>query len=176
MRILFFGLFLLASTILIYNDAFAQTKSLKIGIVQTETILKEMPEAVSADKEIRDLQKLYQDSLVKMQDDFMKKYDTYTKQKTMMNAEQQKKEEENLTILQNQVLQFREQVLNIIAKKRDELLAPIKTKVLAAIEQVAKEEKLNLVLEKGSDVVLYSEDEFDITYRVIDKIKRGLGK
>jgi outer membrane protein len=174
MRSLIIGLFILSSLIFNYNDIFAQSKSLKIGVVQTETILKEMPEAISADKEIRELQKLYSDSLAKMQDDFMKRYDTYTKQKTMMNSDQQKKEEESLTIFQNQILQFREQVLNIIAKKRDELLAPIKTKIMAAIEQVAKEEKINLVLEKGTDVVLYSEDEFDLTYKILDKIKRGV--
>lgn len=173
MRILFFGLIIITSLILNINSSAAQSKSLKIGVVQTETILKEMPEAVSADKEIRDLQKLYSDSLAKMQDEFMKKYETYMKQKTMMNAEQQKKEEENLTLQQNQILQFREQVLNIIAKKRDELLAPIKTKILAAIEQVAKEEKLNFIFEKGSDVVLYAEEEFNLTYKVLDKIKRG---
>lgn len=173
MRLLFFGLIIITSLMLNINNSTAQTKNIKIGVVQTETVLKEMPEAVAADKEIRDLQKLYSDSLAKMQDDFMKKYENYMKQKTMMNAEQQKKEEESLTLQQNQVLQFREQVLNIIAKKRDELLAPIKTKVLAAIEQVAKEEKLSFVFEKGSDVVLYSEDEYDLTYKVLDKIKRG---
>ncbi|MEM4261166.1 MAG: OmpH family outer membrane protein [Candidatus Woesearchaeota archaeon] len=172
MRYLFF-ISILTISLLFNSITFGQTKSLKIGVVQTETVLKEMPEAVSADKEIRELQKQYSDSLGKLQDDFMKKYDTYTKQKTMMNADQQKKEEESLTIFQNQILQFRDQVVNIIAKKRDELLAPIKTKIMAAIEQVAKEEKINLVLEKGTDAVLYSEDEFDLTFKVLDKIKRG---
>jgi len=48
-------------------------------------------------------------------------------------------------------------------------------KVLAAIEEVAKEEKLNFVFDKIEDaaLLLYAESKFDYTFKVLDRLKRG---
>jgi Skp family chaperone for outer membrane proteins len=55
----------------------------------------------------------------------------------------------------------------------EEFMQPIRQKVSDAIAAVAKEEKLNMVLEKSLGVVLYSEDKADVTYKVLDRMKRG---
>jgi outer membrane protein len=61
-----------------------------------------------------------------------------------------------------------------IFKKQEELFAPIKTKIYAAIEKVSKEENMQFVFDKSGDIILlYADASFDITYKVLDRLKRG---
>lgn len=171
MKKLFLGIIFLG-IIAFYNTSTAQSK-LNIGVVDVEAIVKEMPEATKADMELKAMQQQLNDTLVKMQEDFMAKVDEYQKQKSLMPPEKQKEEEQALKELENQILQFRDQKFSEIQQKREEYLNPIRDKMLKAIDKVAKEENLSLVLDKTSPAVLYSLDKFDITFRVLDMIKRG---
>ena len=47
--------------------------------------------------------------------------------------------------------------------------------MLKAIETVAREEGASFVLDKVSEatIVLYADAKFDLTYKVIDRLKRG---
>ena len=40
-------------------------------------------------------------------------------------------------------------------------------------EAVSKDEGLSFVFDKGNGSLLFSEDKFDVTFKVIDRIKRG---
>lgn len=169
------NLFLAIITIVLFSSSiFAQQKStITIGIVDVEMIAKEIPEAVQADQFLRDFQKNSNDTLTKMQEDLYKKYEQYQKQKSMMTAEQQQKEEEAMKMMESDMIAYREKVYNDIQTKRDEFLEPIRKKVKDAIESVAKEEKISLVLNKLTEAVLYTDDQLDITFKVLDRIKRG---
>lgn len=161
------------------NKTNAQAKDagqLKIGIVDIETILKEMPEAVEADKKLKEMGLKWQDTLLNMKKDFDEKLQKYQKQKSLMNAEQQNKEEEALQALQLQMMQYQDQKFGNAGElnlTREKFLEPIRVKVRNAIQKVAKDEKISLVLDKNTSVVLYFEDKFDLTYKVLDVIKRG---
>jgi len=169
------NLFLAIITIVLFSSSiFAQQKStITIGIVDVEMIVKEIPEAVQADQFLRDFQKNSNDTLTKMQEDLYKKYEQYQKQKSMMTAEQQQKEEEAMKMMESDMIAYRDKVYNDIQTKRDEFLEPIRKKVKDAIESVAKEEKISLVLNKLTEAVLYTDDQLDITFKVLDRIKRG---
>lgn len=153
-----------------------QTAPLKIGIVDIETILKEMPEAVEADKKLKEIGTKWQDTLLAMKKDFDDKVAQYQKQKSLKTTDQQQKEEESLQNLQMQMMQYQEMKfgqsgeLNIT---REKFLDPIRNKVRAAIQKVSKDEKISLVLDKTSTAVLYFDDKFDLTFKVLDTIKRG---
>jgi Skp family chaperone for outer membrane proteins len=111
-----------------------------------------------------------------MQKDFETRIESYRKQEAMMTADAKRKEEESLGALRQRFLQYQEEKLGQtgeIARMREELLTPIRAKVSEAIGAVAKEEKLNLVLDKMGGSILYSEDKADITYKVLDRMKRG---
>ncbi len=155
------------------GKAFAQ-KGFIVGVVDVENVAKQLKETEDADKLIRDMSKILNDSLVKLQEDFQKRVEQYQKQQGMMSQDQKTKEETSLKGTQDQLVQLRQSMLDEIGKKREELLTPIRAKVKDAIDAVAKDEGMSLVLEKGAtnSVVLYFEDKYDITFRVIDRIKR----
>ena len=154
----------------------AYSQAVKIGVVDVEMVLKEIPEAIASDKKLKDLGQVYKDSLVKIQKEYNSRREQYDKQKAMMKPDQQKKEEETMKALEQTYMQFQEEKFGVqgeIAQLRDKLLEPIRDKLKTAVSAVAKDEGMSFVMNKVNDVLLYSEDKFDITYRVIDKIKRG---
>lgn len=174
MKRLFCVAIIILSFLMINSNSFAQkTSQNTIGVVDIEAVVKEMPEAATADKMLKDLQKLYNDSLVKMQETFMKEVEQYTKQKTMMKPDAQQKKEEEFRQQEQFLMRFKEEKFMELNQKRDEYLEPIRAKVKKAIQEVAKEEGMSFALDKGSSAVLFSEDKFDITFKVIDRIKRG---
>jgi outer membrane protein len=175
MRKVIFGLLFIGAILSSSVEVYSQ-KSFYIGIVDVESIVKEIPEALQADKKIKEIGQKYQDSLMAMQSDFEAKLKQYDKQKSMMPSDQQQKQEETLKAQQMMLLQFRDEKFGQkgeLAQMSEKALAPILEKVNKAIEEVAKEEKMNLVLDKGNSAVRYAEDKLDITYKVMDRIKRG---
>jgi outer membrane protein len=171
MKKTFLGIIFLGM-IALFSHSFAQG-SLNIGVVDVDAIVKEMPEATQADIELKAMQQNLNDTLLVMQEDFMARIEEYQKQQGLMPPEKQQEEEQALKMLENQILAFRDQKLKEIQERREEYLDPIRKKMVKAIEEVAKEEKLGLVLDKASPSVLYSIDKYDITFRVLDRIKRG---
>lgn len=165
-------------SVLFFNktDLYAQSSDLKVGIVNLETIITEMPAAKEADKQLKELATFYQDSLINMRTRFEEKVANYQKQQGMMTQEVQQQEEQKLQEEQMVIMQFQEQKFGQqgeLTLKRDQLLDPIRDQVQEAIDKVAKTEGINLVFDKTAASVLYSEEKFDITFRVLDELKRG---
>ncbi len=155
------------------NIAFSQA-SMKLGVVEVETVLKELPEAIEADKLIKDKGQKWQDTLVKLRQDLTTKVEQYQKQKSMMPQDKQQKEEESLQSQNMIMLQFQEEKFGQqgeLNKYREQLLEPIRSKIRKAIETVAKEEKIVLVVDKMA--AIYADQSIDVTFKVIDRIKRG---
>jgi len=156
--------------------AMASAQTTKIGVVNAEVILKELPEALAASKNIEESGLKIRDTLQMMQKEFESRIESYRKQEAMMTAEGKRKEEEALNALRTRFLQYQEEKLGNtgeIARMREGLLQPIRAKVNEAIAAVAKEEKITLVLDKVAGLVLYNDDKMDITYKVLDRMKRG---
>lgn len=169
-----FRTFVLLAVLAIATPLSAQ--GFKIGVVSADVILKELPDAIKASKSIEEAGLKIRDTLQMMQKEFETRIESYRKQEAMMTAEAKRKEEESLAAYRQRFLQYQEEKLGQtgeIARMREDLLSPIRVKVSEAITAVAKEEKINLVLDKMGGIVLYSEDKADITYKVLDRMKRG---
>jgi outer membrane protein len=145
----------------------------KIGLVNTETIIKELPEAQEASKKLEDLAAKLRDTVQMMQKEFETRIEQYRKQEALMSGDAKRKEEETLNALRQRLLQFNEEKSQDLQRMREGFLNPLRDKVRDAVNIVAKEEKMTLVLDKLAGLVLYSEDKSDITFKVLDRMKRG---
>lgn len=151
----------------------ATAQSFKAAFVNSEIIMKELPEAQESMKKIEQLTLKVRDTLQMMQKDFETRFEAYRKQEAMMSADAKRKEEESLNGLRTRFLQYQEEKTAEMRQVQETFLKPIREKVQAVIAEIAKEEKLNMVLDKVSGFVLFSEDKADITYKVLDRMKRG---
>jgi outer membrane protein len=149
----------------------------KIGYVNSETIIKELPEAKDAKAKLEGIVKGWQDEMERMSKALQDKYEEYQKQKAMLNDATRQTREKSLVEEEQKINQYRQEKFGQqgeYALQQEKIMTPIREKILRSIEQVAKEEKVSFMFDKAGDVLLlYADKTADYTYKVLDRLKRG---
>lgn len=150
----------------------------KIGFVNSGKIFQELPEAQEAQKRIDALTRPIQDEIESREAQLQAKIDDYKKKESMMNETARKAAQDEILDLEQKYRAFRTEKLSNdgeLAKETDKIIAPLKAKILAGIERIAKEEKYTFIFDKTEQVniLLYGAAEHDLTFKVIDRLKRG---
>ncbi|MBS4034474.1 MAG: OmpH family outer membrane protein [Ignavibacterium sp.] len=158
-------------------SAFAQSQ-LKLGYVDSETILNQFPEAIKAQGDLDALTNKWSAQVDSMTLAYQQSIADYQKQQEMMTDEKKLEAQQRIVGMEQQILDFRRQKFGQgtgeIFREQEKIFAPIKTKIYDAIEKVAKEETMQFVFDKSGDIILlYADAAFDITFKVLDKLKRG---
>ena len=168
----------LVLAVVFFSVSILTAQSIRIGYVDSQIILQQLPEAQKAQKELDELLQKWQAELDKLTKEYQQKLDEYQKKEAFMNEEAKAKAQKELADLEQKIIQFRNEKLGPqgeLEREREKRFKPIRDKIYAAIEAVAKEEKLNFVFDKAGDfVLLYADKRFDITYKVLDKLTRGV--
>ena len=167
-----------AIVLIVLFSAVAQAQSQKIGYVNSTKIFQEYPAALDAQKKIDAIGRPFQDSLDAMQKDLQARYEDYQKKEAMMNDATKRAEQQKLVDLERTANQYRVEKFGQdgeLARRTEQIITPVREKIKAAIAQVAKEEKYSFVFDKTEQiqVLLYGDPNQDITFKVIDKLKRG---
>ncbi|MCK9425165.1 MAG: OmpH family outer membrane protein [Ignavibacteriaceae bacterium] len=171
---LIFALFVFAAS------TFAQTPAvIKLGFVDSEIILKSLPEAIKAQGDLDALIQKWNAQLDSMGQTFQEAYANYQKQAATMKEAQKNEIQQKLVAQQQIVEEFRRSKFATgtgeVYQKQEEFLKPVKDKVLKTIETVAKEEGMQFVFDKTEQaaILLYADSAYEITFKVLDKLKRG---
>lgn len=156
----------------------AQTMQ-KTGFVDSQIILTQYPEAIKAQGDLDAITNLWSAQRDSMQSALQQGYADYQKQGETMTPEKKAAFEQNLIKMEQDLRQFTQvkfgQGTGEIYLKQEEIFNPVKAKIYKAIEDVAKEEAMQFVFDKSGDIILlYADSAFDITFKVLDKLKRGL--
>lgn len=150
----------------------AQTQ--RLAYVDSETILKELQEAQDAKKDVDDAVKQWQDELDKMGKDLDASLQEYQSKAALYTPQKKDEEQKRLTDMQQKIRDLQLKRQQDAAQLRDQKFQPIREKVLKAISAVAKEEGFTFVFDKLNEtVLLYADVKYDLTWKVIDRLKRG---
>ena len=76
-------------------SAAVSAQSYRVGFVNTETIIKELPEAQKASADIEEKGMKIRDTLQMMQKEFETRLQEYTKQEALMSADAKQKEQDH---------------------------------------------------------------------------------
>lgn len=148
---------------------------LKIGYVDSNTILSKLPDANDAQARLDALIAEWQEELKKIENDWQKKYDDYEQRKLIMSDQKRSETEKELVTLENKITSYRQQKFGPtgeLFKKQTELMEPVQNKVFNIIQEVAEEEELDFVFDKSGDIIfLYTNPEYDITALVLAKLE-----
>jgi outer membrane protein len=166
-------------TILVFacSNIFAQTVQ-KTGYVDSQIILAQYAPAIKAQSDLDALAAKWTAQRDSMLAELQTAYQSYGTQKEMMTPDKQRETEQDLVMKQQKIQRFESEKFaqpnGELYKKNEEFLAPVKAKIMDAIAQVAQQEGLHFVFDKTGDVILlYADDQFDVTYKVLDKLKTG---
>jgi outer membrane protein len=115
------------------------------------------------------------DEIQKMQDEYAKQ-----KQGKLLNEKAQKDKEETLSHKINDFQKKREEFSGEISKKNEELSNDFNQQMIVILKDIAKKEKVSLVLNKTINIlskaevpaVLYADESLDLTDKVITEMDK----
>ncbi len=146
----------------------------KIGYIDSEAIMKKLPEAQDAQKTLDQIVSGWQDELNKMQSQWQKKFEEYDRRKLIMSDQSRATAERELMDLEKKVSDFRTQKFGPngeMLAKQTEMMKPVQDKVFKAIQDVAIAENCDYVFDKsGQILLLYANDKYDLTSKVLAKL------
>ena len=176
-RIILLVLFIFSGALLAQNQT-AQQIPIKIGYVDSEVILAQFPEAIKAKSDLEGMITKWKKEVDSMSTDLQKSYADFQKQAQTMKQEDAQKKQQQFVAQDQKIQQYQQSKLGQpngeYFQKQDQLMKPVKEKIFKAIDEVSKEENMQFVFDKAGDVVLLKADpQFDITYKVLDLLKRG---
>lgn len=169
--------FLLIFSLILISTSFAQS-NLKIGYVDSEMILSSFSESIKAQGDLDALTNKWSAQLDSMTQLYQSSIQDYQKKAETMPDQKKLEAQQKIVKLEQEILEFRRQKFQQgtgeIFKKQEEIFAPVKKKIYDAIAKVAKEESMSFVFDKSGDILLlYADEAFDITFKVLDTLKRG---
>ena len=148
---------------------------LKIGYVDSDTIMEQLPEAQDAQKKIDAQIQEWQEELNKLDREWKSMYDDYERRKLSMSDQRRAEVERELVTAEEKISKYRQEKFGVngeLFKKQEEVIKPVQNKVFNAIKDVAEDEELDFVFDRSGDIIfLYAKDEYDITNLVLEKLK-----
>ncbi len=149
-----------------------QAQNLKFGHINSQELLKAMPENDSAQAQLQRYAKQLQDQMDELQVEYNRKLQDYQAQQGQLTDLIRKTKEQELMNLQKNIQDFQAAAQQEMQKKQQELLQPIIDKANNAIKEVARENGFIYIFDVAGGLVLYySEQSVDI----LPMVKKKLG-
>lgn len=164
---------LVAFTLLLFfaSPSFAQ----RYAYVNTEYILKNIPEFNEAQKQIDKINEDWKTEISKKQKEIDDMYKQFQNEQYLFTEDQKKSKIQDIENKEKDLKEYQKQKFGYegeLFKKRQELIKPIQDKVYDAIEKLAKERGYDFVFDKtGSTVILFADSKNDRS----DEVLRILG-
>ncbi len=157
-------------------DALAQIAALKIGYTDHASLIAAMPLFQQAQQTLQAEARQDEEGLRAMFDEYQEKLDRYQKQQALLTTERREQREQELLLLQQDIQNAEQMSQQKLGERQAELYAPIFDLVDEALQAVAKEKGLDIVLRSRigptEPLILYvNEDKIvDITLDVAQKL------
>lgn len=166
-------LFILANLFLFFSfSSFAQ---LKIGYVDSDTIMDNLPDVQDARQKLDGLIRDWQNELKNMEADYKKKKDDFDKRNLIMTDQTRAEASKELSEMEKKISEFRDKKFGAngeLFQKQDELMKPLQNKVFNVIQEIAADEDLDFVFDRSGDIMLlYAKSEYDLTPKVLERLK-----
>ena len=155
---------------------FVVSSAQKIGVVDSDFILKSLPEYKEADERFNKQIKYWQMQLDSLQSNYNKKKELFENERILLVGEQLKTREKEVADLEKKVqthLREKFTAQGEINTFRAKVVQPFQEKVWNAIRTIAEKNDLGIILDRSSDSsVLFTDKKYDYTKLVLDLLMR----
>jgi len=160
----------IALSIMASSATFAQ----RFAYVDTEYILKHIPEYLAAQKQLDAQSVQWQEEVDNRFAEIEKLYKAYQEDQVLLSEEMRRKREDEIVLKEQEAKEFQRQKFGFegdLFQERVKLIQPIQDKVAQAIQTIATDQSLDIVLDKGSEVTfLYANPKLDKSNDVITRL------
>ena len=155
---------------------FVVSSAQKIGVVDSDFILKSLPEYKEADERFNKQIKYWQMQLDSLQSNYNKKKELFENERILLVGEQLKTRQKEVDDLERKVqthLREKFTAQGEINTFRAKVVQPFQEKVWNAIRTIAEKNDLGIILDRSSDSsVLFTDKRYDYTKLVLDLLMR----
>lgn len=159
--------------------AFGTASAQKMGYVDTEYILQNIPEYQDAQNEIEEYSKQWQAEIEEKYSEVEQMYKDYQVDAVLLPEDLRQKREQEIIDFEREIKELQKKRFGSdgeLFKKRQELVKPIQEKIFNAIEEIATKKNYAFIFDKaGGPVIMYVDSKYDISDEVLDQIGSIMG-
>lgn len=152
------------------STAFAQ----RFAYVDSEYILRHIPEYVSAQKQLDALSVQWQEEVDSRFAEIEKLYRSYQDDQVLLSEDMRRKREDEIVTKEREARDFQREKFGFegdLFQERVKLIQPVQERVAQAIQTIAADQSLDIILDKGSEVTfLYANPRLDKSNDIITKL------
>ena len=161
-------IFILAVSFLVGTTTQAQ----KFAYVDTDYILNKIPEFKQAQNKLDDFSADWQKEIEGKYADVEQMYRAYQQEQVLLTDEMKTKREEAIIAKENAAKNLQQKYFGPtgdLYTKRQELIKPIQDKIQNAIQQLAANNKYQIIFDSSSDLILlYKDNNLDQSDKVLE--------
>lgn len=154
-----------------HSPAVAQQK---IGYVDTEYVLNEMPEYATVQQKLDELEQKWRKEIQQKRNEVAKLKQEFEARELLYTDEERNRKQKEIQQAQSEVEQLRQQYFGPegqLYSRQKQLMRPLQERILEATENVATEDGYDYVVDqKGEVLFLYARDEHDLSDRVLREL------
>jgi outer membrane protein len=147
-RILFLIVLLSVTTLLSAQEG-------KFGYIDFNGTLRLMPEYMEAQIILLKTQSDYREEIERSKREFERQYIDFMLEQDYLSSSIVAKRQKELQLLMDNNAEFRDKVQSELETKRNELLLPLKNKLMKAVSEISKEQDLDYVIDTGKGAYLF---------------------
>src|ERR1700761_8631676 len=161
---------ILGFVLISFTTAFAQ----RFGFVDSDYILKHMPEYASAQRQLEALSAQWQKEVDNRYQEIDRLYKAYQADEVLMTPDMKKRRQAEIDDKEKSAKEFQRQKFGPegeLTQKSNSMIKPIQDKMMKAVQAVAEEDNIDMIFDKNSEVVmLYASPRYDKSSDVIVKL------
>src|SRR5258708_1184585 len=146
----------------------------RFAFVDSDYILKHIPEYAAAQKQLAALSDQWQKEVDNRSQEIERLYKSYEADQVLMTADMKKRREVEISDKEKAVKDFQRQKFGPdgeLSKKSSTLIKPIQDRLTKAIQAVAESYYLDMIFDKNSEVImLYANPHYDKSADVITRL------
>lgn len=146
----------------------------KIGYVDTELILRQVPEYATVQQNLDRLASEWKIELDRMQREIDASFQEYQSRELLYTADERQSKQTGIISQEEELEQFRIRHFGPegeLFKRQEQMMRPIQERILEAVEEVATSGGYDYVLDKSSSTIfLFYRDQYDLSINVLQEM------
>ena len=159
------------------NFIVSAQKPQKVGYIDMNYILENVPEYVNAQAQLDSKVKTWQQKLDVLSKEIEQLKTELSNEKSLLTKELINEREEDIVIKEQELMRLQQAYFGPtgdLFQLRKQFAKPVQDQVYNAIQDIARKKKYDFVLDKSSDLILlYSNSKFDISELVLNTIVKN---
>lgn len=148
-----------------------QGQEVKLGFIDSRTIIEEAPGAKEAQEELDQQLQRYRAQVQQMGDELQQMIESFEQQQLTLSPEAKKQRRQEIEQKQQEYQRKVQQLESQAAQRQQELVEPIMNRINGVIDQIRREGEYTMIFDVSAGAIIAADPALDLTSQVIRRLK-----